>query len=285
MTHSDEGLLPETDEPRWSRLPDYAASLTARHEAHGDTFRRMIADLTLGKSADVLDVAIGDGFFTGLLAARVVRGRVVGVDVDQAFLDLADDAYVDRDRGRLLRADTYCLPFADETFDLVWCAHSLRSLPDAVAAVREWGRVLKPGGRLAVLESDRLHAVVLPWPPGVELSLYRGECADEADKTREFGGLHAGRRLAKTVRAAGLQPVSQTTYATDMSQPLDAVDRAYVELYLANLADRAKPHLSPAKWATAAEWVTPEGENYLPDSDDFAATFLDVVAVAEKGPA
>ena len=282
MTGPTETLLPELDRPRWDGLPDYAAQLTARHEAHGDTFRRMIADVPLAKDADVLDVAIGDGFFTALLSARALRGRVVGLDVEPAFLKLADDAYVDRRRGQLVAGDAYGLPFPDASFDFVWCAHSLRSLPDAVGAVREWARVLRPGGRLAVLENDRLHAAVMPWPAEVELSLYHAERAAENEGDRDHGGLHAGRRTAKTFAAAGLRPSGRTTYATDMTAPLDAVDRAYLDLHFASLAERSRPHMSDADWKTAAEWVMPRGRHYLPASETFEAAFLDVVAMAEK---
>ena len=275
-----DAILPALDRPRWDRLPEYARLLTARHEAHGDTFRRMVADVPLAKDADVLDVAIGDGFFTALFAARAVRGRVVGLDVDPAFLGLADDAYVDRRRGHLAAGDAYALPFADGSFDLVWCAHSLRSLPDAVGAVREWARVLRPGGRVVLLENDRLHGAVLPWPPEVELDLYRAERRAKADEDRSPGGLHAGRRLARVFREAGLEPAGRTTYATDLTAPLDAADRAFLDAYFEDLAASTRDHAED--WPEAARWVTPEGDRYLPAAADFEAAFLDVVAVGRK---
>ena len=139
MCEAAERNLPDVWQGHWDRLPDYAALLTARHEAHGDTFREAVADLPLRPEDAVLDVAVGDGFFTDLLSRRCPRGRVVAVDVDDGFLRLADDAYVDRRRAGLVAGDGYALPFGEGTFDLVWCAHSLRSLPDAVAAVAEWG--------------------------------------------------------------------------------------------------------------------------------------------------
>ena len=280
--------LPPQSASHWDRLPDYAALLTARHEAHGDTFRRMVADLPLRPDEAVLDVAIGDGFFADLLSRRVTGGRVVGVDIEPAFLDLADDAYVDRRRSQLVAADTYNLPFDDGTFDLVWCTHSLRSLPDALGAVREWSRMLRPGGRVAVLENDRLHAAVFPWAPDVELAVYHAECAAELEKSdaggcgRSPGGLHAGRRVLGLFAEAGLRPAGHRTYATDVAAPLPDVQREFLAAYFRSLVTRVRPHLDRDDWHRVSEWVTPDGTHYLPDAPDLQCTFLDIVAVGDK---
>jgi demethylmenaquinone methyltransferase/2-methoxy-6-polyprenyl-1,4-benzoquinol methylase len=52
----------------------------------------------------------------------------------------------------LLRADALALPFADRSFDVVSCAFGLRNLPDRARGIAEMSRVLRPGGRLLILE-------------------------------------------------------------------------------------------------------------------------------------
>ena len=71
------------------------------------------------------------------------------------------------------RADLRHLPIPDDSFDLVWCAQSLYSLPDPVDALRRMARAARPGGIVAVFENDEFHHVLLPWPVEVELALAR----------------------------------------------------------------------------------------------------------------
>ena len=283
MCEAAERNLPDVWQGHWDRLPDYAALLTARHEAHGDTFREVVAGLPLRPEDAVLDVAVGDGFFTDLLSRRCPRGRVVAVDVDDGFLRLADDAYVDRRRAGLVAGDGYALPFGEGTFDLVWCAHSLRSLPDAVAAVREWLRVLRPGGRVAVLENDRMHGVVLPWPPEAEAAFYRAECAAEGETaTREPGGLHAGRRVMRILREAGAGEVLRRSYVRDVYPPVGAADRDYVAAHLTSLREAAWPHMGGEERSRFGGLVTAGDAEFLADRADLEAAFLDVVGIGRK---
>ena len=272
-------LLPAAD--NWDRLPDYATLLTARHEAHADTFEQMVADLPLHEGETAVDIAIGDGFYTELLARRNPSGRTIGLDVDLEFLSLAETVYVEPPAALVL-GDATELPFADASVDLVWCAHSLRSLPDAKAAVCEWARVTRPGGHIAILENDRLHEVLLPWPPEVELALYHAECrSDDANCERGLGGLHAGRRLHRLAEECGLELIGKRSYATDATPPTDA-DRAFLKLHLAALVDRVRPQLTDADWNAAAEFVDPEGPHYLVTDPALEMTFFDSVAVMRR---
>ncbi|HVV37927.1 MAG TPA: methyltransferase domain-containing protein [Acidimicrobiales bacterium] len=96
---------------------------------------------------DVLDVGCGPGSITVDLATRVAPGRVIGIDA-------ADDAIA---AARALGAegvafavgDAYNLDFPDASFDVVHAHQVLQHLTDPVAALREWRRVLKPGGIVA----------------------------------------------------------------------------------------------------------------------------------------
>ena len=275
-------LLPEAPASVWQPLPGYAELLAARHEAHRATFAAMIGDLPLAPDSRVLDVAIGDGFYTQLLTERTPECPTTGLDVSRDFLAFADEAYVDTTAADLVAGDAESLPFADGTFDLVWCAHSLRSLPDAETAVREWARVSR--GHVAVLENDRIHGVMLPWPPEIELAWYHAECAASDDECgRRLGGLHSGRRLHRLALACDLELVSKRTYLTESAPPSDEA-RAFLKLHLGDLAERCGDRLDASIRDEAMAYVDPAGEHYLPAADDLEMTFFDSVGLMRKKP-
>ena len=111
------------------------------------------------KGHDVLDIAGG----TGDLAARFSRivgqsGQVVLADINDSMLRVGRDKLLDRGfQGNLqfVQADAQYLPFPDDSFDCVTIAFGLRNVTDKALALRSMLRVLKPGGRLLVLEFSK----------------------------------------------------------------------------------------------------------------------------------
>lgn len=98
----------------------------------------------------VLDVATGTGAVAVALAQRLRGGRVMAVDISERMLDRA---YANVRRMALHNVDLHpmdaaALEFRDGYFDAVTCSFGLFLLPDMPAALREWRRVLRPGGRL-----------------------------------------------------------------------------------------------------------------------------------------
>ena len=111
------------------------------------------------KGNAVLDIAGG----TGDLAARFADivgpgGQVVLADINNSMLKVGRDKLLDSGYlGNLefVQADAQDLPFPDESFDCVTIAFGLRNITDKDAALRAMLRVLKPGGRLLVLEFSK----------------------------------------------------------------------------------------------------------------------------------
>jgi demethylmenaquinone methyltransferase/2-methoxy-6-polyprenyl-1,4-benzoquinol methylase len=107
----------------------------------------------------VLDIAGG----TGDLAARLAdlvgpQGRVVLADINDSMLKVGRDKLLDTGRlGNIefVQADAQNLPFPDDSFDCVTIAFGLRNVTDIDMALRSMLRVLKPGGRLLVLEFSK----------------------------------------------------------------------------------------------------------------------------------
>ena len=108
----------------------------------------------------LLDVATG----TGLVARGAVRalgepGRVIGVDPSRGMLREARKAL----SSPLVQGRAEALPFRDDLFDMLSMGFALRHVPDLEAAFREYRRVLKPGGRVVLLEVSRPHSPVSRW--------------------------------------------------------------------------------------------------------------------------
>jgi demethylmenaquinone methyltransferase/2-methoxy-6-polyprenyl-1,4-benzoquinol methylase len=104
----------------------------------------------------VLDVATGTADVAIEFARRTEAALITGLDPSTGMLRVGREK-LERDtalagRIRLVEGDALSLPFPDASFDAVTIAFGLRNLPDYGRGVREMTRVLRPGGRLVVLE-------------------------------------------------------------------------------------------------------------------------------------
>ena len=116
----------------------------------------MVANLREGSK--VLDIAGGTGDLSLAFSKKVgASGEVVHTDINEAMLRVGRSRLIDK--GVLLPTlvcDAEQLPFPDAHFDVVSVAFGLRNMTHKDAALREMCRVLKPGGRLLVLEFSRV---------------------------------------------------------------------------------------------------------------------------------
>jgi demethylmenaquinone methyltransferase/2-methoxy-6-polyprenyl-1,4-benzoquinol methylase len=106
-----------------------------------------------------LDVAGGTGDIAAGMAKQVgANGLVVLSDINAAMLEVGRNRLLDRGLMHNVRfslANAECLPFEDESFDCVTIAFGLRNVTDKPAALASMRRVLRPGGRLLVLEFSK----------------------------------------------------------------------------------------------------------------------------------
>jgi demethylmenaquinone methyltransferase/2-methoxy-6-polyprenyl-1,4-benzoquinol methylase len=142
-------------------------SVASRYDLMNDTMsmglhrlwkRYAIAVSGIQPGHQVLDIAAGTGDLTRAFARRVgPQGCVVHTDINESMLRVGRDRLVDE--GLVLPTvicDAEHLPFPDARFDVVSVAFGLRNMTHKDQALAEMNRVLKPGGRLLVLEFSKV---------------------------------------------------------------------------------------------------------------------------------
>lgn len=185
---SSGSTLDRTGGPAWTRA-ELAADPHA-HEAKADKVRGMFAAIShrydlnnrvhsFGRDRawrraavrladpsgadEVLDAACGTGDLARAFAAAGAR-RVVGLDFTPEMLALARaKPPVGRCAIEYVEGDAMNLPFADASFDIVSIAFGIRNVSDPGRALREFRRVLRPGGRLVILEFSRPRFPPIAW--------------------------------------------------------------------------------------------------------------------------
>ncbi|MQA76944.1 MAG: methyltransferase domain-containing protein [Streptosporangiales bacterium] len=207
-------------QPPAGPIPDGNPFATGRHGQVSDLLARYLdavarrpdmlrahavatAMMRLGPGVRVLDAGCGTGAATAELVAAVLPdGSVVGVDVSPDFLAVARRRLDPTLPLRFQEGDVTALPFADGEFDVVRAERVLQHLDDPASAVAEMTRVLVPGGRLCVLDSEWASLAVDVGEEHVALvDRVIGHFLGESSHAR------TGRALRRTLRRGGLTDV------------------------------------------------------------------------------
>ena len=159
MTHESGTLGPEAVRGMFDRIaPVYDVMNRVMTVGLDGRWRRLAVAEVVWPGDRVLDACCG----TGDLAVEAERrgGRVVGLDFSEQMLVRAR-----RKSGAIewVQGDALALPFSDAEFDAATVGFGVRNLSDLEAGLRELARVLKPGGKLAVLEITRPRGVLRPF--------------------------------------------------------------------------------------------------------------------------
>ena len=113
----------------------------------------------------VLDVAGGTGDLAAKFAKRVgLSGHVVLSDINQSMLDIGRDRLIDKGLVKNISyvlADAQMLPFQDDSFDIVSIGFGLRNVTDKDRALISMRRVLRPGGKLLILEFSKPYSDII----------------------------------------------------------------------------------------------------------------------------
>src|SRR5438045_7701131 len=171
MPPTQQDQVKEQVAAHWSRRAagfdsDFGHSIrTAAERAAWDRILDLVVSGPKTRTTlDALDVGCGTGFLSLELAAR--GHRVTGIDFAPQMLAEAQRKAATREGlpVRFEEGDAEALRFSDASFDLVITRHVLWTLPHPEAAIDEWIRVLRRGGRLAIIDSQFDPTVLEPSP-------------------------------------------------------------------------------------------------------------------------
>ncbi len=124
----------------------------------------LLAPATIGRGHRVLDFGSGPGFMALAIADIVGEtGHVHGVDLNERFVAAASTRAAGRANVSFHRVTGPEIPLADGAVDRVVCKNVLEYVPDLDAILAELRRVLAPGGRIHIIDSDWGFVVVEPW--------------------------------------------------------------------------------------------------------------------------
>ena len=171
-------------------------------DSHGTFF---ITHLQPG--IQVLDVGCGPGSITVGIASRIGSGSVIGVDMSESQVQLARQSAVEQgaSNAQFRAGSAYALPFEDAQFDALFSHALIEHLSEPVRAMREFLRVLKPGGVMGVATPDWSGFLYGPSSPDLVAAVK----AFEALQVDNGGDVNVGHKLSQHAVDAGFDGVRQ----------------------------------------------------------------------------
>ena len=167
QTHTHFGYETVTNDEKTKRVHEVFSSVATRYDIMNDVmslglhrlWKRIaihLSDIKMGES--VLDVAGGSGDLSKHIASRVGKdGQIALVDINYDMLKIAQNKLLNAGiLPALLQCNAEQLPFCDNHFDCVIISFGLRNITHQDIALQEMVRVLKPHGRLIVLEFSKI---------------------------------------------------------------------------------------------------------------------------------
>ncbi|MBN2170145.1 MAG: methyltransferase domain-containing protein [Candidatus Krumholzibacteriota bacterium] len=253
----------------------YAEKLANSDRLREGTIRRAIAALGPPSGSRGLDAGCGIGSHTFMLAEAVgIRGQVVGLDISDELLAVARRRAAREDLNERIsfqRVDAASLTFLDNSFDWYWSVDCVGFAPiDPLPALREAARVLRPGGRVALLfwSSERL----LPGFPELEAHL-DATAIGIAPFRREDPPERHPMRLLAALGAADFADLDVRTFAGTVHAPLDAATRRALVSLFDMRWDGAEKELSRKDRAEHARLCDAESPDFIGDLPDYVAFF------------
>lgn len=168
------GYQTVAEEEKQGKVAEVFHSVAAKYDVMNDLmsfgihrlWKRFTMEFTGARKGDsVLDIAGGTGDLTMKFSDLVgPEGKVVLADINDSMLKVGRDRLLDKGYSgniECVQANAECLPFDDNSFNVVTMAFGLRNVTNKDKALAEFNRVLKPGGRLLVLEFSKTNNPLL----------------------------------------------------------------------------------------------------------------------------
>ena len=227
----------------------------------------------------VIDVGCGAGGAACAFAGALGPGVVTGCDRDPRLLAIArrraSDAGLDG-HIRWLGARVDALPLGAGSVDLLWASGVLHHLPDQQGAIDTLARLLRPGGRLALVEGG-LPLRCLPFDiglgrVGLESRLDEARSLWFADMRDELRGPALPYGWPEALRRAGLVDVRARSFLAELAPPLDDLGRQMAERHLTSALNELGDRLAADDRDTLTRLLDPDDPAHVGRRDDLMVT-------------
>jgi SAM-dependent methyltransferase len=253
-----------------AEVPDYWPLFEAYHRVREPVYRAIVADAHLAADAVMLDAACGDAFYSRLIADMLGRdAHIVAVDRNPALLrsqSIPDRAIL------LCYGDLEQIGLKHGAFDVIWLCRSMHAALDPLRRLSALVPLLRPGGKLIVIENDLAHCPILSWPADFEGRIQAALHQHLHSRSPDGASIeryHAGRHLPAWLKQVGLRHVSIHTYPVEDVAPMTDDVETYWKLAMDYLGKLIWPFLSPGDRRAYSRAFDPESPDYLLDRPGF----------------
>jgi SAM-dependent methyltransferase len=238
----------------------------------------------------VVDVGCGAGGASCAFASTLGAGVVMGCDRDPRLLAIAGrraEAEGVADRVDWLAAGIDALPVDRGSVDLVWASGVVHHLPDQQAAVDALAGLLRPGGRLALVEGG-LPVRCLPFDIGVgrvglEARLDEARSRWFADMRDELRGPALPYGWPEALARAGLVDVRSRSFLAELAPPLDELGQQVVERHLRSALTELGDRLAPDDRDTVVRLLDPGDPAHVGRRHDLMVSAVRTLNVGTAG--
>ncbi|MFC1831126.1 methyltransferase domain-containing protein [Thermodesulfobacteriota bacterium] len=184
--------------------------LKAQVELFWDKEIKTYCDLGLTDGLKILECGSGPGYLTERLVSHFPNIFITGLEIDPFLIEVANTQFQEKglDRHEFFQGSVLEMEFPDESFDFVIARLLLEHLPEPAIAAKEIHRVLKPGGKVVIIDNDfEVHLNTYPYIPELSL-LYDAYCRA---RINEGGNPKIGRELPYILKKSGFLNVDIET--------------------------------------------------------------------------
>jgi SAM-dependent methyltransferase len=265
------GLLGDTS----SR--DYSRKLRLFNAFARREIREAIAGLGLRSGMSVLDAGCGTGEALEWLRQEVMpKGTVVGIDLSIAHVAAARERVTPP--AEILLGDILHLPFAPNSFDLIWCVNTINHMRDPTRAANCLAALLRPGGRIAFAQSSLLPDMYFAWDSRLERLTNEAVHQYYRDRYQVAEvDLRSVRGLVGVALRAKLQRVTARTIVIERISPLDSETELYLKeaIFRNTWGERLRSYMAADDYAQLTRLCDPGHAEYALHRPDlhFLQTF------------
>jgi arsenite methyltransferase len=257
----------ESDQARANK--NYSARLALTDRVFSEVCQAVLAWLEPLQGCHLLDAGCGAGGMTRAFVTAVGEtGHITALDVSLHHLETTEKMLQETElikRVTLKQGSVDELPFADGTFDTLWCSHVVHGQGDMLHTLRELARVLRVGGRLLLREDVAAGRLLPSEPAGLEEHVRAFYALDQASWLETLPNVvKYGVGWPVLLQQAGFHHLMAKTFTLDLLQPLTLDEHTYLaETLAAWLEDAPKMNLSEYERETLERFAHPSSHDYL----------------------